>query len=51
MSRKSKYTVDETYYEFDKELGIFSKEIGRYLKGYAQTEDDYLKVSLKAVWV
>lgn len=49
MSRKSKYTVDETYYEFDKELGIFSKEIGRYLKGYAQTEDDYLKVSLKAV--
>lgn len=49
MSKQSMYTVDESYYEFDKEFGIFSKPLGKYLKGYAQTEDEYLKVSLKAI--
>ena len=42
-----KYTVDESFYDFDKELGIFSKSSGKYLEGYAQDEKGYLKVSLK----
>ena len=49
MARQSMYTIDESYYEFDEELGIFSKPLGRYLKGYAQTEDEYLKISLKVI--
>lgn len=49
MARQTMYTIDESYYEFDEELGIFSKPLGRYLKGYAQTEDDYLKLSLKVI--
>ena len=49
MSNRSKYIVDESFYEFDKELGIFSKALGKYLRGYAYNENEYLKVSLKAV--
>ena len=46
---KSKYTIDESFYEFNEELGIYSKPLKRYLKGYAKTKDEYLKVSLKCV--